>query len=254
MVARATKVRLRDRRRLRSYLSITLSILLTATVLGAVAYAARLQEVTISSIEVVGAAHVSADAVRAEINAVLDETYALLIPKRMSYVVPRGAISAAVVHAFPVVANVEATRLNLTVLEVTLTERVPAALWCFARCFTMDAYGFIFDTERPGDFRTFHGLLGSDPIGSTFLDGGFQNFSLLLDGVEHVTKQHVVEVRLDNSDAFVKLDGGGEIRFARKNDDRLLSDLEALFSSKELSGRAFEYIELRFGPNATVKF
>lgn len=251
------KVRLKDRRRLRSYISALMYAALLVALLGGVAYVSRLPELTVATVEIEGATHTDRDAVYATVVDALHGSYLFLVPRRMSYVVPQGALSAAVIDAFPTVASAEVERLSDTELVVRLVEREQKAVWCRregAECFALDAHGFIFDEARPGEFRRYRGLV-TEPIGAIFLEGGFQDFDAFVDRVARATGREVAEVHLDDLDVFLTLAGGGEIRFTRAADpERVLGDLLTVFSAPEFGDRPFTYVELRFGTNAVVQF
>lgn len=252
----AQKVRLKDRRRRLSYVYVGGAVVLFVGVIAATAYVTRLPGVTVSTVRVEGAVHVAARDIETVANGVLSGSYVLLVPKRMSYVVPRGAVQAAVVEAFPAVQSVGVRRSNLSTLEVTVIERTPTALWCGSLCYKMDAYGYIFDlADDDSGLRTFEGLV-EDPIGSTYLDGNFHDFNAYLDRIESVAGVRIAGARVDALDVFVQLDGGGELRYARDRDSEvLLADIGAVFSAPDFKSRsAVEYVELRFGEKAVVKF
>ena len=249
------KVRLKDKRRRASYAVLAVYGLLTVAVIGAVAYASRLPQFTIQTVHVSGAQHVSEESVRTVVDEKLDGSYGLLIPKRLSYVVPAGTLTAAVLDAFPVVQSVLVTRLSVTELAVEVTERVPYALWCNAVCYRMDEYGFIFDTAVATDMHIqFRG--GEHVVGDTFMSGVFHDFSRFVALVSTIARDDVTEVHVSGTDAFLRLASGGEIRLLTDADFTQTSTmLRALFASSEFqAGKKLDYVELRFGKNAAVRF
>lgn len=256
-VARGNKVRLKDRRRRESYLSSALIAAVIVLLLGGVAYASRLPAVTIQTVTVEGAVQADATAIQTAVEMIIDGTYVLLIPKRMTYTVPRGALSAALVEAFPEVGSATVTKRDDNELIVSVTEREAKALWCSDSCYKMDAYGFVFD-EAPSTvagLRRYEGLM-TEPIGKTFLDGGFQDFDALVDQLEQVSRRTITQVMFTEVDVFLTLKEGGELRFTRdRNAQQLLADVIAVFSSDEFQNeKELDYVELRFGKNAVVKF
>lgn len=249
------KVRLKDKRRRASYTVLAVYGLLTVAVLGGIAYTSRLPQFTVQTVKISGAQHVSEESVRAVVDEKLHGTYGLLIPKRLSYVVPAGTLTAAVLDAFPVVQSVLITRLSVTELALEVTERVPYALWCSVECYRMDEYGFIFDTAKPTD-TLIHYSGGEHAVGGEFMHGAFHDFSRFVTLVSTIAGQDVTEVRVSGTDAFIKLSSHGEIRLLTDADlHQTGTMLRALFASSEFQEeKKLEYIELRFGKNAVVKF
>jgi hypothetical protein len=262
-VAVVKKVRLKDRRRRESYIVYALYAVGVLLVLGALAYITRLPQLSVGTVRVEGAVLVSETAVQAEVEKVLAGSYALLVPKRMSYVVPEGTVVARVIDAFPPVQSVSVRVVDRTSLVVTVVERTAFALWCQPaqagadKCYKMDEYGYVFDRgERVASLRLYRGLLEA-PLGLNFLDGGFHDFESLMARLESAVGTTITEVSVDSTgDVRAALLTGGELRFTRAQDEgELLADVRSVFGSKALtSGRALDYVDLRFPGKAVAKF
>ncbi len=255
MSAKRSSVRLKDRRQRESYVLYGVVFVLVSAALVGTAYVTRLPDVTISSISVTGAVHVDVGAVSSTVEAVLDGSYALVVPKRMSYVVPQGAVAAAVVHAFPGVESVQVERTSTRSLLVRITERTPHALWCAETCYRMDAYGLVFAPAEPKDiYRVYEG--GALEIGQIFLSGDFQDFDRFVTLAEGLSPSRIPRVRIDGTDAFLYLENGGEVRVMHTADpESTAARLEAIFTSNSFEiAKTLEYVELRFGNKALVKY
>ena len=258
MEKKPTKTRLKDRRRRRTYVSFAGAVVLILLAIGGVAYAVRLPSVTISTVVVDGVQRGDVDRIKEAVNTVLDGTYMLVVPKRLTYAVPQGSLTASLIQTFPEVAGVTVERAGQK-LNVHILEREPKALWCVGggSCYVMDAYGFIFDTAKgTTGLRIYHGRVDS-PIGSTYLAGGFHDFDTLLDRLEGATKRHIIDVRVDpNDDVFAQFAEGGELRFVRTTDTEVLvQTVSSIVSSAAFQNKkALDYIELRFANKAVAKF
>ena len=252
-----SKVRLSERRRRKSYVSFALIGALVLCTIGGVAYATRLPAVTVSEVSVSGVLRGDEALIKEAVDKELDGTYALLVPKRLAYVLPRGSLNATLIKAFPEVAGVAVERTSNTAATVHITERTAAALYCSTTCYVMDAYGYIFDkAENEGGLRTYHGELES-PLGQTYLDGGLHDFAGLVDLLESGTGRTIDEVTIDSvDDVYLHFADGGEVRFAHKADqDVLVRDTTALFDSPAFqAGRELNYVDLRFPGKAVAKF
>lgn len=247
------KVRLKDRRRRESYIAYGMYALIIVSLLGGIAYATRLTQFSVSEVRVVGVTHAPTEAITAEVQKVLSGTYALLVPKRMMYVVPRGAVVERVVTAFPIVESATVSR-DGRALVVTIVERTPAALYCHTTCYRMDAYGFVFDAEHSDTLPKYRGSVVE--LGGTYLSGAFHDLELTVRALGTIVGRPFVDVTVDgNGDVFARLADGGELRFRMDADAlKLENDVRAIFASDLLAGGApFEYVELRFGTKAAVK-
>jgi hypothetical protein len=255
-----TKLRLQDRRRRASSFKLILYGVLAVLIVVGVAYGVRRPEVSVASVSVEGATRVNSDDVKALAEKSLSGSYLFLVPKKMSFVVPTGAISAKIKAAFPEVATVSVSVKNLTDLHVTLTERGAFALWCrTGTCFDMDTTGYIFDQVESGSttLRTYEGSIDGSPVGATFLPQKFAALDSFITRVEVATKHHIGHISVtDDQDVFAQFDGGGEIRFVMdKQDDATITNIASVFASPALNaGRPMEYADFRFDNKASVKF
>lgn len=252
---REEKVRLKDKRRRASYVSLGVYTFLVLAALAGVAYASRLPQVSVTTVHVVGASHVPVADVAAVVESKLSGTYGLLIPKRLAYVVPKGTLRASVIEAFPVIKSAEVTRTSLTEVTVSVTERDAHALWCSSTCFRLDEYGLLFSGAQPSDdLRKFYG--GEYRVGMVFMDGAFHDFSRFIDDVEKITDTSIQSVRVQGTDGTLSLSSSGEVRIRMNADfEQLRTMLTAIYTSNEFKKQQkLDYIELRFGKKAVVKF
>jgi cell division septal protein FtsQ len=256
------KVRLKDRRRRESYLVYALIGVVFVLVLGAVAYLTRVPSVTVIQVRVEGARVANQDAIAAASQAVLNGTYGLLVPKRMAFVVPEGAVAARIAEAFPAVQSADVSVEGRTTLVVRITERTPAALWCERpeSCFVMDEYGFIFDARKaenaPG-LAVYTGGTSGGTLASTYLSGEFKDFAALIKTIETTARRTMHRVAVDrNGDVVATFKEGGELRFTRRADAaRLIADVQSVFDSEPFRNqKPLLYVDLRFPGKAVAKF
>lgn len=248
---------------LASYLTYAAYAFLVVTIIGGVAYASRLPQVTVTHVTIEGVVRADEVLVHERVMTALDGTYAFLIPKRMSYAVPRGALTASVMESFPTVASASVERTDRNTLVVRVVERVPHALWCLSAqaggngCYLMDSYGLIFDAALGGEsLRVYRGQV-ADPIGAQYLAGAFQDFDALLTRIEVATSRHITEVTVDqHDDVFAHFAEGGEVRFVRTtNSEVLVATIKSIFDSTIFQNKKeLDYVELRFGQKAVAKF
>ncbi|OHA80651.1 MAG: hypothetical protein A2675_02790 [Candidatus Yonathbacteria bacterium RIFCSPHIGHO2_01_FULL_51_10] len=115
-----------------------------------------------------------------------------LFPKDSAFIYSDAALIKALMQKFPRIATVQLTLKGLTELDVTITERVPAALWCgeayqsqpnATPCYFLDEKGMVFATAPKfsgNAYLVLYGALSSTsslpgaplPFGQTFLSSG----------------------------------------------------------------------------------
>lgn len=258
MAREVRKLSLKERRRRSFLIKASLVLFLCVVSLCGVAYVTRIPAVTVSRITVAGASAVPQEKIQEVADAALRGSYAFIVPKRMSFVVPESEIQKSILTTFPHIDSVRIAKPDMQTVQVSVTERAVHAVWCGDRCFGMDKNGFIF-TESSGSttVRTYRGSLEAGPLRATFLPGSFVELDSFLERVSTVSKRKIVEADVhDDGDVFCQFEGGGGIRFTRisQNDD-LLNSIASIFASQRFSGPAsFEYVDFRFdGNKALVK-
>lgn len=154
----------------------------------------RLPFLRIQKTEVLGNQLIDREVLEAHVKDVLDEKYALVIPRSNTFFVPTERIKNELMVSYP---RIEEIRIKIRgqVLEIQIDEREGKYLWCGGElasplevqstCYYADNKGYLFSEApyfSPGVYFTFYG--GSmdallDPIGATFLEP--KDFATLLD-------------------------------------------------------------------------
>ena len=249
------------RRKKTRYIKAAVLGVVALALVGGVAYAARLPEVTIAHIDISGARRADAGAIEQTIRSGLSGSYALIVPKDNALFYPRTHLVDAVKEDFESVKSVTITRNGLTALAVAIEERDAIAVWCSMEstsspCYQMDDQGLLFATvEGSGDTLVYRSSTLS--MGDTFLAGDFPKLSSFVGKLAATTGRTPTTVTVDgNDDVFVTFKEGGELRFTRAFDpDALVANVTSVFSSKRFStGEPFVYVDFRFGNKVYVKF
>ncbi len=160
---------------------------------------------------------------------------------------------------FTSVTGVEVRWSSFNKLVVVVTQRVARSAWCNADliCYDVDENGFIFERSAVGTppERTYTGGVDGSPIGSVIAGEQFARVQSLVGRIELIIKRKITSVRIDGSDVYATLEGGGEIRFlATADESTLYSSITTVFSEKSFRDRtAFEYADFRFQNKALVK-
>jgi len=279
------RLRLQDRRRRLAWVKVTAGASVVALGLVLVFYVSHLPQMTIATVDVSGTNLVSADEVHALVSQQLAGSYAFLVPHANALVLPAGSIKTAIENSFPPVKSVAISMKGFTTLQVAITERQPAALWCAGTpsgeiandsnaatstpstspappaggCYLMDSGGFIFaPLATTTEYARFYGALSANPIGSTYLGGGFASLQEELGNIASSIHLTPVETLVDNNgtDVSVAFTDGGVVRFVRTADPQSTVDnIASVFASQSFAqNKNFEYADFRFGDKVYVKF
>lgn len=123
----------------------------------------------------------------------------------------------------------------------------------------MDQSGFIFAAATDtAAYESYYGAVSGNPIGATYLAGGFASLKATVDGVGASISQTPTEVLVDNNltDVSMALAGGGVVRFTRSTDTQsTITNIASVFASQSFVDHPqFEYADFRFGDKVYVKF
>lgn len=178
-----THIREKMKRRIRR--RIIAIVVLVLLVLVGIVLVMRLPFLRIQKTEVLGNQLIDRGVLEAHVKDVLDEKYALVIPRSNIFFVPTERIKDELMVSYPRIEEIR-TKIRSQVLEIQIDEREGKYLWCGGElasplevqstCYYTDNKGYLFSEApffSPGVYFTFYG--GSidvllDPIGSTFLE------------------------------------------------------------------------------------
>lgn len=236
----------------------------------AVWYGARRPEVTITEVEVSGGSTVPLEAVRTKAESLLSGTYALLIPRRFSYLFPKTEIIDAI-DSMPRVHSTSVVRDSRNKISVTFDEYVPYALWCNAiatnasatpACIFVDDQGFAFATAPALYGETFvrFAIEGRGPVvGEHVYDpetlAHYRSFAEAIATYHHSRLASIFETK--DSDLMLSLSSGVTLMITKDADiQSIFENIESILLSEKFKStplESFEYIDLRFGSKIYVK-
>lgn len=272
---------MKEKRRRRAFLLRgALALAAAVAIGGALSAITRADALSIGTIEVKGAATVSAEEVKSLATEFLAGKYAYLFPKASALLYPAAALEGAIVARFPRVAAADARLLSPTALSISLTERTPHALLCSPRpegegeegkeptepatpCYFLDETGFVFSKapEFSGTpfFRYESWASAEDPVGTFFLPAErFRELDFFVASVRSAGTDPVSLALLPEGDVSLALSGGARILFSEAQDlAEVFENLQAVLSSevvKEQGVLSLDYLDLRFGNKVFYKF
>lgn len=233
-------------------------------------YGARRPEVTVTAISVSGGDTVSHDVIQNKVESVLSGTYAFLIPRRFSFLLPKQEIANAI-DAIPRVHNASVVRTSRNTLAVSFDEYVPYALWCdsvketatsTSSCIFVDEQGYAY-ADAPalfGETLVRFVIEGRKPEkGAHVYDAKtlthYQSFSDAI--ASH--HQHRLRAITETVDGDLTLNLSGDVNLLIAKDaniQTIFENIESILQSDTFKGKpfeSFEYIDLRFGNKVYVK-
>lgn len=240
-----------------------------------------LSVITINAVSVGGAVSVSPLAVASSTRNFLTGRYLFTVPRSNILFYPKESIAENIFKSYPRVKGVEVGFKNFHTINVAITERETAALWCHSpvawaeilidksdECFLADSQGFLFDrfdsTLAPNDAPSrvkFYGRVASttDPVGQSYSSAErFQVLLLLVDELASFGVNVVAIRERPDQDFDVELSGGGRLVIGREPDTAsVVSNLQSVISEPNFGGpdglNKINYIDMRYGNKVFYK-
>lgn len=239
----------------------------------------------IEHVEVTGEHAVDEEAILSVVKPLISGNYYYTYARENSYLFPREEIEQALLTAFPRLKTARASRIDDHMVEISVTERAPYALWCgevYLRemyeindCYFIDDTGFLFDRApafSEGVYLEVYGELVGKSADGAFLRAHLSShrFALMRSVLEGLT-QSVGEVLrivaktegeyevVIKSSATYPILAHTHIRFKEDaNPVKLVRDLSSALAvqfpgggptllAKAEGPRTLYYIDMRFG-------
>lgn len=232
----------------------------------------RIPAVRVSAFRVTGAAPVEAATVTAAAEGGLSGSFFFFFPHSNTFFYPRAALARKLLSEFPQFADVAVGVAGFRAIGISVTERVPAALWCEGAaaapgaCYLMDGSGYVFAPAPSADssLRFFGALPSGSPIGGRyFASDRFSRLRAFAAAVAETGLRPEAISWLSGDDFILETDGGPEIIFSETGADPAVaaSNLKALFANGIFSagGGSGEslarvlYVDLRFNNKVFYK-
>jgi hypothetical protein len=257
---------LRARRQRRRALAAGIAFFILLLFTAALAALAHLHALRLTQVEVAGATPDQAPLVKAYVEAGLAGSYVWLFPRDNAFLYPRGGLERGLLAAFPSLESATISRVGLNTLEVSVSARSPAALWCGAApatssaCFLLDQNGIAYAalSFSGSDFdRYFGALTGSTTPAHYLTPGAFASLAALVGVLKQADTSGLSSVFVDsNQDVTVSFGDGFALLFALSDADITyqrftLARQAAVFEEHPLSD--FQYLDLRFGDKLYYK-
>jgi hypothetical protein len=238
---------------------------LTVALVGGVAYLTRLPQWLLTTVDVVGVTTLNSAELAARAGAVLDESYAGIIPHRFVPLYPEAAVVEAL-HAEPHVRSVTLSLPNRQTLEIAVEEYTPDALWCTERqpeapCYFVDETGFAYAPAPPllgGVFVRYVTPAtqpGRGPIPFRETQQRSEVVQSLLGAATGFRTTTVVITPVGDEEYWFGDDRHIKIS-ADTDPEQVTSDLVAIMNDEEFSYLQtgdFSYVDLRFGEKVYVQ-
>ena len=164
------------RRRSFRVLKILLILASLGVIIFSLSFMSRSSFFTIEKVEVKGNAVTDTALIESIVFTQSKGLYLGLFSKKNILLYPKEDIEKAIMKDFPRVESVALSATSFNLIEVTVRERTPYALWCATSdspCYFIGSNGFIFTPApsfSPGVYISYRGsIVGGDPLGQIFL-------------------------------------------------------------------------------------
>lgn len=234
------------RKKARRTRNIILSVLSLLLVTGLI-YLTYLKALRISEVKVVGNKVISSEDVSQTAQELLRQKYGKLIPKDNALIYPKKTLMKKLATTYPRFSSIEFSQPSLKVLEISVVERSPYALYCGGAtntdesnvCYFLDDQGFIFDMAPSFSSGVYFVYALEKPLekpqGQNFLTP--EIFTPLREFVEsaHNLGLTPLALSLDSEHYKLYLKSGGVMQWKRSDDLSLIySNLESFLNEKSI--------------------
>jgi cell division septal protein FtsQ len=238
-------------------------------------FISRLKAVNISDIEIIGNKIVDADAIKADVQGELAGKYLWLFPKSNVLIYPENAIKNELQNKFARLKDINLSLKNNSILEISVSERMPEYLWCGTvpapsdeLCYFMDVDGYIFDTAPYFSGEVYFKFYGENiSLGSYFSKQNFKQLISFRDILVSLGLKPVALYTTTDGDIQIFLSGGISLSDAPKilfradaDFGNIAENLQAALNTEPLLSKfknnysKLQYIDLRFGNKVYDKF
>ncbi|HWA32110.1 MAG TPA: hypothetical protein VG694_01525 [Candidatus Paceibacterota bacterium] len=251
-----------------------------AALLAGLVFLSRWGELNIENISIAGSKVVDAKEIQGVVRADLIGKYLFLFPKTNVAVYPKKKIEADLKAKFKRLEDIKLEIGELKTLDIKVTEREPAYIWCGENlpdsdteedCYFSDENGYVFDVAPyfSGDvyFKLYGPLSGSNPEGSEFLPDSFSHIIYFKDAITKLGLAPVALLADPGGDADIYLSSAGPVAQAPKiifnpsaDVEKLAENLQAALGTEPLHTdfdkkySSLQYLDMRFGDKVYYKF
>jgi cell division septal protein FtsQ len=212
---------------------------LTVLFVGGVIYLFHNEKFLINGVKISGNSVVSGDAIAQLAQEKLKGSYLFILPRSNTLIYPRQGIKDTLLKEFPRLESVELSLEGLNVLEIEVSDREPAFIYCASECYFMDRDGLIFDIAPSFSAGVYLAYSLStpidDPVGKMLMDK--ESFITLSNFIEKLgdLEVHASKFEIGDDEYALVLHNGGEILWKKETSfDLVYSNLEAFLSSSAI--------------------
>jgi cell division septal protein FtsQ len=271
------------RERIKFFLQLSAVVGGVFVLFGVVSYGCHHKSLRLQNVAVVTDGVLQKEEIASVIQSKLSDSYLGLLPKDSSLRYSYSDIEETLESDFPRIKSVTVTRPDIHTLQTEIEERVPEALWCgdvvppmaheqtseeersteglWGSCYLLDREGYMY-AKAPmysGNMypRYYGSLAHADPVGQNYLPKEeFETWQNFYTSLKYIDIEPQALLFVDERDVEVYLTNGLRLLVPRDEDvgsihQRLFAvlDSDSIDTTKEV-----EYIDLRFGSKAFVKY
>ncbi len=244
----------RLKRRRGSLVNLAIATLSLLVIVGSAAFFLNLDSWRIKNIQVEGNQIINVEEVRSQVQSNISGRYLGILPKDNFMIYPQDMIAASLASTLPRIDQVRVETQGPQTLQVSLTERQPAYVWCAteAECLFLDKNGFAFAPAPQFSENVYFQLHGREFNDSKFLElvsAKERLTSVLPEGVS-LTRVNI----LDQGDVeFVTSQGWKILINLLHEQDAMATILETVLLNLDKQVEDLKYIDLRLGRKVFYK-
>ncbi len=250
------------------WIKLTLSVLGFLIIVSLPIYIFRMDQFQISNIELKGNNITKSEDLTKIIKEDLKGNYLFIFPKSNALIYPKKKILSDIKANIPRIENSQGKLLNSKTLEISISERDPAGLYCQKQtsqkeCYFLDDDGYIYSVAPSfiGDvyFVYLKNPEITNPLGQSYLDK--EEFKKLPPFIQSLKDLNVIPHSLQRTlnEYYLEIQGGGKI-IINKDDDlgKVRENLESFLNDQVTTQapgflESISYIDLRFGNKVFYK-
>ena len=251
--------RLRQRRRKVRIYRITALLVFVLLVLGGIIGFFYIPLIRVRDVEVTGTQTVDPKRIEETIRAELAGHIGYVLPKNNAFLYNEQSMRSRVSSLFPKIKEITIALKNFHSIQVSIVERMPAALWCgevqdaVSPCFYIDDSGVVYEdapTYSGDAYVRWYGKVIGGPLGGDYLQGGFPSLLALIGELDKEGLQPHEIVVEDNGDVHAYYNGGFTLLFTLgQKPEAILTALHAAENADVFQGKKLtdlSYLDLRF--------
>ena len=207
----------------------------------------------ITNIEIVNAKHTDTNALRQDIDLILQQKKFFIIPNNHIIFLSENMLKKHILETYPSVESVEITKNKDRDLIISILDRKPMGVWCDENCFFFDDQGIAFKSSFNFTGAVFATWVQDTPTALKFYDT-VPCISLCIgkDFVTFLSQNKIKKVSMNNGDLKMFSEYGFYIK-AIDNSTTTMRNMNLFAKDYKGDWKSLQYVDIRFGDKIFYK-